>query len=707
MSHPHLGHTRQQPSRGLADDLDQLSALDSGRLSLSPHQTSIQMIDEESGGAAEQSTQHVLARQAAAAAGIPSNDGPDPGPTRARQCWKAILAFPSLDVSLPVTFVLSLFTTMMTLLAAPNAFMSLSDPDAYPIRMPSAGAFAMNVILCTFLAALLALATRQLIYQLLSGEVHHGPIVSLYLSTIIFYASIYQCCLLEDVRSFEFLQGSGSKATTNIVSMWMGMIYFSCTTVTWTGYGDIVPNLFIPKLMASSQLIISLFYHISIFSLALESYMRRVDPDPDATPKRRRSSPLPAAISLLSAARDRMRAWRIAHPKLDSLRKFFLKYVFLVSVFLQLVFMLLLHVADPEVFNRSSGHDADGSILFMFFLAQFLQLILIVLMTLALVRGVHKATIRPGFLVQSWLATVSLFAGIYTLIHLLVPRYEAFHLFDDVGNVGGTPPSSNDAEQNGMGRSVAEVVGQMAWFSLVTMTTTGYGDVYPLHLASRLCVCIQMVLGVIYSVVILGQALAATLALIQSVKNQREANEKLFSGTSAEGSGTEQGIGEEDVPIESMEGFQQEDDDAGQYQEQDQGSRIMYDEAGNPVQPYDNYPEQPYEYEAGQQGAPMQSYYPQQYYPPATSAQSAHTTPHFQQSPQSHRVPSSAPPHSHPMQPPSFNTAAAHVQQFAAVGAESASRSYPRSHPHPHRQQPSRGMFDPEPNPDTQSEVGI
>jgi hypothetical protein len=79
-------------------------------------------------------------------------------------------------------------------------------------------------------------------------------------------------------------------------------------------------------------------------------------------------------------------------------------------------------------------------------------------MSLALVRQINKSYVSPSFLLQSWLATVSLFSGLYVLIYLLVPDYTAFVLF----------PTDQPGPY-----AVIDVVAQFFWFSLCTMTTTG------------------------------------------------------------------------------------------------------------------------------------------------------------------------------------------------------------------------------------------
>ena len=292
--------------------------------------------------------------------------------------------------------------------------------------------------------------------------------------------------------------------------------------------------------------------------------------------------------SLVAIAKQRMKDLRTKYPRLDAIRKIFIRYVFMFSLLIQLVFLLILHIFDgqsaspvsgisalPPVrlllavvlrpplwvssfsacvcmcvcvcvcvcviidrrYVQSSGpqcrrahragvlyradravsshtsqhsphdrrlipthrHRTDTSTDVCFSLPERVcvcvcascRFLLILLMTLALVRQVNRSAVSPLFLLQSWLSTVSLFCGIYVLVYILVPGFSAFHLWDPSLTVQST-------------HQVADVVGQFFWFSLCTMTTTGYGDVYPVHIAARIAVCVQMVVSVCYTVVILG-----------------------------------------------------------------------------------------------------------------------------------------------------------------------------------------------------------
>lgn len=294
-------------------------------------------------------------------------------------------------------------------------------------------------------------------------------------------------------------------------------------------------------------------YHIGIFSIGLEHFQNHVD---DVSKGRKRFGL--THHPLVERAKETFRDLRSKYPRLDRIRKVFIAAVFPISLLIQLVFLMILDISDPDMFNKDSS-TSDG-IIFIFLVAQIFQFLLILLMTLTLVRQINKSYVSPGFLIQSWLATVALFAGLYTLIYLvrlqtyraktytmhplvgipistakphsvshvcvfvfcvcivclfcvcsfqLVPGYSAFFLFDPTFQPGPY--------------AVVTVVGQFFWLSLSAMTTTGYGDVYAVHLVARMFVSFQMLVSVCYTVVILGQALASTVGFINQIRTHRGA----------------------------------------------------------------------------------------------------------------------------------------------------------------------------------------
>jgi len=165
--------------------------------------------------------------------------------------WRAILQFPALQTIFPIVFVLSMFTVFIVAAASPAAFDSLANPALYQF-LPSVPGFVLSLLTCIFLSLLCLLATRQLLYQLFQGEIAPLQIVGLYLATILLYGDLYMTAAFLDPHSFVFEVGTEPDPTTNVVSIWVAFQYFSVSTITCTGYGDIAPALAGPKVIAWS-----------------------------------------------------------------------------------------------------------------------------------------------------------------------------------------------------------------------------------------------------------------------------------------------------------------------------------------------------------------------------------------------------------------------------------------------------------------------
>ena len=358
---------------GLMGDNEQLSALD--HAPLSPQQTNIQVDLEaeeeehsqhhEPSGAGEDVSSALSPSSRIALNLDPSQSGEfdRTKPGGCVGCVYRVLNFPTLQTVFPVIAVLSFLSMMLNVLIAPNAYQYLANPTTAPSFIPSAPGFAMALIWTILQCLYLLLASRQLVYQLVQGDIKPMQIVGLYLSTILFYANIFEVCLLMDATSFGFTQGTGANATTNVVSVHIAFIYYSVSTITSTGFGDIYPRLTVPKIVSSSELLLALFYQVGIFTIGLKHFQDHVE-SVDAGQKSDSQS------SMVLAARQKMRELRTKYPRLDAIRKWFIASVFPVSLIIQAVFLIILHISDPDMFNRSSGTSTNAGLIFIFFIAQ-------------------------------------------------------------------------------------------------------------------------------------------------------------------------------------------------------------------------------------------------------------------------------------------------------------------------------------------------
>ena len=73
---------------------------------------------------------------------------------------------------------------------------------------------------------------------------------------------------------------------------------------------------------------------------------------------------------------------------------------------------------------------------------------------------------------------------------------------------------------------------------MLVVCRAGYGDVYPLHLAARLAVCMQLIISMCYTILILGQALASTVRYLNQIRLERAAEGAGGGGAGAGAAGS-------------------------------------------------------------------------------------------------------------------------------------------------------------------------
>jgi len=146
--------------------------------------------------------------------------------------------------------------------------------------------------------------------------------------------------------------------------------------------------------------------------------------------------------------------------------------------------------------DSSTANAGQGLVNFLCLLFQFFQFIIVGISSIQIIRVIDAKEMSLTFLVQSYIALMTLFGGIYLTIYLFV----------GVNGFYFNPAGFDSTDQ-----SIFKTFGELLWFSFVIMTTIGFGDVAPVHTAARIFVFMEMLLSVFYGIVVLGIAMTRTM----------------------------------------------------------------------------------------------------------------------------------------------------------------------------------------------------
>ena len=252
------------------------------------------------------------------------------------------------------------------------------------------------------------------------------------------------------------------------------------------------------KIIAMTQMVLSLLYTTGIFGIGLDHFrqvmQRAEDQANDPNFNAAQFNRLPFQDHL-----DRIKK---RYPLLDRMRKGALKYMLPLTVVIQLVLLGLLVAAyghSGHIFGEDDDSSADaghGVVNFLCLLFEFFQFCIVTISCIQIIRVINAKDMSLLFLIQCYIALMTLFGGIYLTIYLFVGE-EGFYF---------NPPGFDHTDQN-----IFKTFGEMLWFSFVVMSTLGFGDVAPVHTAARIFVFTEMLMSVFFGIVVLGIAMARTM----------------------------------------------------------------------------------------------------------------------------------------------------------------------------------------------------
>jgi potassium channel LctB len=175
----------------------------------------------------------------------------------------------------------------------------------------------------------------------------------------------------------------------------------------------------------------------------------------------------PEALVIKHKTRRRMRAWVTNN-------------VLLFTVLWQL--LLLSIISALEFFLKDLAAVLDVAIV-LGSLTQLVQMVFIIATSVKLAKQLQHRTASGWFLIQSYLAVIINFAGVYTLMFQINPK--SFYC----------PTINKDSE-------IFIIYGVFLYFSGNTISTVGYGDIYPVVWYTELWVFLEAMLSVVFSTVI-------------------------------------------------------------------------------------------------------------------------------------------------------------------------------------------------------------
>jgi len=145
----------------------------------------------------------------------------------------------------------------------------LEDPNPHESK-----AFLVLCILQGVLTLLLISVSLRIAFKMHDHvEIGLSFLVQSYLSVIVLFDGIYLLVFLANKDSFklpfvspEFLSLPGAMVK---------FLYFSCTAMTTTGFGDITPRLMVGRIAVTVHMIVSQVYHILILGLGTAIFISR------------------------------------------------------------------------------------------------------------------------------------------------------------------------------------------------------------------------------------------------------------------------------------------------------------------------------------------------------------------------------------------------------------------------------------------------
>lgn len=187
-----------------------------------------------------------------------------------------------------------------------------------------------------------------------------------------------------------------------------------------------------------------------------------------------------------------------------------LRHLLLITLVWQALCIGILTIIDETAGKKA--HEIDKNAFFkasvaLMIVFQVSHLAVIITASIKLTKQIAHRTVSVWFLAQSYLSTILLFGGLYTLI---------FRLKAD--SWAGVSLEGLD-ETDSLYILLAFV--RLLFFSIVTMTSTGYGSIHPTRTYNYILVSVQMLCAVLYTTSIFAKGLSVLAVPRQLARRDR------------------------------------------------------------------------------------------------------------------------------------------------------------------------------------------
>lgn len=359
------------------------------------------------------------------------------------------------------------------------------------------------VLVCTFLLQfpqiLIMICGSSLLLRNLSF-VSLRDAWHMYLATVLGFSGLYFALFLCVDGSFE--SDDPFVFEDKPVALFVAMFYNSVSIQTHTGPGDISPVGAVHELIVVVQMLFGMLYSVFIITHTQDLFHDNDDSD-DSDIRHMYSS----ARARQTRTTSRCWAFFTKNACVRQIRQFMRRYLIVVSLVIYTSNLTMLQYLERES-DVLNNYNYRLGVVGMECIFQALQIGSVLSTSWKFVRHVDDITI--SFLFQAFVAVCLTFSGLYNLFFVFSPANDkCFSLVNY--EVGKTPFYS--------------IIPQLFYYSVATMTTAGFGDVYPRKWYTRLLASIQMLVSVLFTVVILGRGVSR----LKEARRTQRVRDRMYS----------------------------------------------------------------------------------------------------------------------------------------------------------------------------------